>query len=432
MINRKTLISALIVLGSTGIVSAQSNTNSPYTRYGFGQLSDQSFGHNQAMGGIGYAIRNGGHINPKNPASYTAVDSLTFLFDIGMSLKNSNFTEGGVSTNAKNASFDYIAMQFRLWKRMGMTFGFLPFSSVGYSLKSTNTLTSEGGESSDVTQSTTFTGEGGLHQVFIGLGFKVLKNLSVGANISYLYGDVTHQTTAAFSNSADATMVSNVASVKSYKLDLGLQYTQKLSKVDFLTLGLTYNLGHDLNSSMEKTIQMLEVGSSGYSVVSSNSNVTRDGFSMPHIYGAGLVYGRGGRLTVGADYTYQQWAKAKYDGNENYYSNSSKIAVGGEFIPNFLSKNYFKRIRYRAGVFYSTPYTKTYTTDGFVEGGKEYGASLGFGFPLHLYQRRSILNISGQYTHVAPKYSGMLSENRFQINIGITFNERWFMKWKVE
>ena len=220
MINRKTLISALIVLGSTGIVSAQSNTNSPYTRYGFGQLSDQSFGHNQAMGGIGYAIRNGGHINPKNPASYTAVDSLTFLFDIGMSLKNSNFTEGGVSTNAKNASFDYIAMQFRLWKRMGMTFGFLPFSSVGYSLKSTNTLTSEGGESSDVTQSTTFTGEGGLHQVFMGLGFKVLKNLSVGANISYLYGDVTHQTTAAFSNSADATMVSNVASVKSYKLDL--------------------------------------------------------------------------------------------------------------------------------------------------------------------------------------------------------------------
>ena len=177
---------------------------------------------------------------------------------------------------------------------------------------------------------------------------------------------------------------------------------------------------------------MLEVGSSGYSVVSSNSNVTRDGFSMPHIYGAGLVYGRGGRLTVGADYTYQQWAKAKYDGNENYYSNSSKIAVGGEFIPNFLSKNYFKRIRYRAGVFYSTPYTKTYTTDGFVEGGKEYGASLGFGLPLHLYQRRSILNISGQYTHVAPKYSGMLSENRFQINIGITFNERWFMKWKVE
>lgn len=432
MINRKTLISVLIVLGSTGVASAQSNTNSPYTRYGFGQLSDQSFGHNKAMGGIGYALRDGGHINPSNPASYTAVDSLAFIFDIGMSLKNSNFSEGNIKTNAKNASFDYIAMQFRLWKRMAMTFGFLPFSSVGYNLSSSNTLTSENGESSDVTQTTSYTGEGGLRQVFMGLGFKVLNNLSVGANISYLYGDVTHQTTAAFSNSADVTMVSNIASIKSYKLDFGLQYTQRLSKKDFLTLGLTYNMGHNLNSSMEKNIQMIEVTSSGNSVISSNSTLTQDGFSMPHIYGVGLAYNRPRKFMVEADYTFQQWAKAKYDGNENYYSNSSKIALGGEFIPNFLSKNYLNRIHYRAGVFYSTPYTKTYTTNGFVNGGKEYGASLGFGLPLHLYQRRSILNISGQYTHVAPKYAGMLSENRFQINIGLTFNEKWFMKWKVE
>ena len=64
---------------------AQSGTNSPYTRYGFGQLSDQSFGNSKAMGGIAYGLRDGLHINAANPASYSAVDSLTFLFDAGMS-----------------------------------------------------------------------------------------------------------------------------------------------------------------------------------------------------------------------------------------------------------------------------------------------------------------------------------------------------------
>ena len=119
---------------------AQSGSNSPYTRYGFGQLSDQSFGNSKAMGGIAYGLREGLQINAANPASYSAVDSLTFLFDAGMSLQNANFQENGVKTNAKNSTFDYIAMQFRLGKRMGLTAGFLPFSTVGYNMSKTETL----------------------------------------------------------------------------------------------------------------------------------------------------------------------------------------------------------------------------------------------------------------------------------------------------
>ena len=40
------------------------------------------------------------------------------------------------------------------------------------------------------------------------------------------------------------------------------------------------------------------------------------------------------------------------------------------------------------------------------------------------------LNISAQY--VNNYASGMIKENAFRINIGLTFNERWFAKWKVE
>ena len=94
--------------------NAQSSTNSPYTRYGLGELSDQAFAHNAAMGGIGYALRSSEQINVMNPASYSAVDSLSFMFDTGMVLKSANYQENAYKTKAKNASFVYWARQFRL------------------------------------------------------------------------------------------------------------------------------------------------------------------------------------------------------------------------------------------------------------------------------------------------------------------------------
>ena len=121
------LINACLFCIMATITMAQTSTNSPYTRYGLGELSDQHFGNSKAMGGIAYGLRNGLQVNAANPASYTAIDSLTFIFDIGLSLQNANFKENGVSTNAKNSSFDYIAMQYRLCKRMGMAIGFLPY-----------------------------------------------------------------------------------------------------------------------------------------------------------------------------------------------------------------------------------------------------------------------------------------------------------------
>ena len=128
----KTIISICLLILTAVSATAQSSSNSPYTRYGFGQLSDQSFGNSKAMGGIAYGLRNGLHINASNPASYSAVDSLTFILDAGMSLQNANFKEGNVKTNAKNSTFDYIAMQFRLVKGLGLTAGFLPYSTVAY------------------------------------------------------------------------------------------------------------------------------------------------------------------------------------------------------------------------------------------------------------------------------------------------------------
>ncbi len=122
---RQTLLAFVLTMLS-GVVAAQNNTNSPYTRYGYGQLADQGSGNSKGMGGIAYGLRDRYQINFANPASYTAVDSLTFLFDGGITLQNSNLSNGTVKMNAKNSSFDYISMQFRLAKWGAMSIGMLP------------------------------------------------------------------------------------------------------------------------------------------------------------------------------------------------------------------------------------------------------------------------------------------------------------------
>lgn len=399
--------------------NAQSSTNSPYTRYGLGELSDQAFAHNAAMGGIGYALRSSEQINVMNPASYSAVDSLSFMFDIGMGLKSSNYQENGYKTNAKNASFDYLAMQFRLHPRVGFAVGFTPYSNVGYKFSRTSDIEN----SDDVTLTNTFYGDGGLQQIFGGIGFKILDNLSIGANVGYLYGEIDYQTLATLSNGGDQTTTYNNISINSYIANFGLQYTQKLSKTDKVTLGLVYGLGHDLKSTETKGIQVTD--GSSYSELTEET--IKDSYGIPSTFGAGLTWQHKQNLTVGADYTLQQFENVKYDNSTDFYKNRTRIGAGIEYMPSLYGRNYLSRIRYRAGAYYSSSYMKLPEYDG----PKEWGVSAGFGLPLHLFQRNTVLSITGQYVRVLPSVKGMLSENRFVLKLGLTFNEHWFMKWRV-
>ena len=130
---RQTLI-VLLLMVLSGEAVAQNNTNSPYTRYGYGQLADQGSSNSKAMGGVAYALRDKYQINFANPASYTAVDSLTFIFDGGVSLQNTNLSNGTLKQNAKNSSFDYITMQFRASRWAAISIVLFPYDNVVYNM----------------------------------------------------------------------------------------------------------------------------------------------------------------------------------------------------------------------------------------------------------------------------------------------------------
>lgn len=417
MVNYKPIICVLLFTISTVLATAQNNTNSPYTRYGYGELSDQSFANSKGMGGVAYGIRDKYHINPVNPASYTAIDSLTFLFDGGISLHNTNFSDGVTKLNAKNSSLDYVAMQFRLHPRLAMSLGLLPFSNVGYNISSFQEMSEP-----TASNSITYSGEGGLHQVYVGVGFKILKQFSIGANFSYFWGDITRNRSVVLAGSNSTNYYeSNYLEVNDFKVDFGAQYTHEIDKKNEVTLGVVFTPKRSLNN----TAYNIKTAST---VTKTDTVAT---FETPNMFGVGLSYLHDKRWVVAVDYSLQQWSKAAYMDNKDAFSNRSKLAVGLEYLPSNYPRNFFSAIKYRAGAYYSTPYYKIVDENGRAyRAAKEYGLTAGLTLPVP--RSYSKVSLAAQYVKVSGQKENMLDEKYFRVSIGISFNERWFFKRKVE
>lgn len=414
MIGYKSILLAFLLALSVATATAQNNTNSPYTRYGYGQLADLGSGNSRAMGGIAYGLRDKSQVNFANPASYTAIDSLTFLFDGGIGLQNTNFSDGTVRRNAHNSSVDYITMQFRLSKWCGMSIGLLPYSNVGYSMT----------QARDNSMQVTYTGSGGFHQLYGGIAVKPFRNFSVGANVAYFWGDITHAMGETFPSSSTILPYQRTMnmSVQSYKIDIGAQYTHQFGAKHAVTLGAVFSPGHNLGNT--STVQhVLGNTDTGYTSSSSDTLLTT---GLPTTFGAGLAYVYNNQLTVGFDATVEKWGNVTYMNAKNALCDRQKFSAGAEYMPNPLGRSYFAHVRYRIGAYYSLPY---YKIDG-VRASKEYGVTAGFGLPI--IRNRSMVNISAQYVRTKGNRAAFLDEHTIRLNIGITFNERWFFKFKVE
>lgn len=423
---------------------AQNGSSSSYSRFGLGTLTEQSQSFNRGMGGVAYGLRDGVRVNMFNPASYSCIDSLTFLFDIGLSFEAGHMSTPMASTNVRSAKLTNVNAGFRVAKNLGMSFGFVPYSTIGYSFSSQGTVGDSYISTTPITTKTSYTGSGGMRQLYLGIGWKPFGNLSIGVNGSYLWGDYQHVIAQGFYEGS-ATTSSNYSSqnllysadISSYKLDFGLQYPIRITKDDWVTIGATYGLGHSMNGDAS----MLQYTSSG----DSTEVVANKAFDLPHSFGGGLAWQHKNKLLIAADASYEKWADCKSpiatklaDGTTEYtsqtgaYLNRTKVAVGAEYTPKGKGKanTYWESIRYRAGINYSTPYQRVNGQDGPVE----MGASIGFGLPLSTKRMsgRSVINVSAEWKQRKPSASHMIKENYFLLNIGVTFNENWFSQWMFD
>ena len=213
----KVILSAALSAAISATALAQSGTNSPYSQYDLGLLSANGSGFNRGMNGLGLGFHSHNQVNYMNPASYSSLDSLSFIFDAGLSGQITNFQENSVRKNAKNAVFDYVVAGFRIAKHVGVSFGVLPYSTIGYNYSSTKNLNDRDAFPSTEVGTSTYEGKGGLHQVYLGAGWEPLKGLAIGANIGYLWGNYNRSIVTSFSNGTNSLSRYYKATINNYK-----------------------------------------------------------------------------------------------------------------------------------------------------------------------------------------------------------------------
>jgi len=433
----KKILALVLAQGLTTAIMAQSSTKSPYSQFGYGVIAERGGGYNIGMNGLGYALRLTEGVNTLNPASFSNIDSLTFIFDMGLSGQLTNFSENSVKKNAKTASFEYASGAFRIFKNVGMAFGIRPITNVGYKYYNTTTIAHDYYDtSSSTTSTTTYSGSGGTRELFLGIGWRPIKYLSVGVTGSYMWGNIERSIANTYSSSAINSLTKQYEmTLKGFNLEVGAQVMIPVNKKDVVTLGAVYGLGHNVAS--ESTCMILDTKSSTSTTDTTKFSLSED-LRVPHTIGVGIAFNHSYNWVIGVDYSLQKWGSlsipsysASGDGSFTMQSgllkDRHKITVGGGYTPNPYSRKFFSRIRYRAGVSYTSPYIKVNGNDG----PKQYSASIGFGIPIiNGYNNRSLLNISAQYVRTSAE--NLIQENSFRINIGLTFNERWFMKWKFD
>ncbi len=258
-----------------------------------------------------------------------------------------------------------------LSKRVGFSFGVIPFSSVGYRLGGINTV-------DGVSYTTQFEGSGGFSQIYGGVSYAPFWNVSVGANVSYIFGSLTHNRTLHETSETGAYPVHAVNDFKlnGLKVDLGIQYEIPFSRNRSLTIGAVYSPA--MNNKGKYTNYKNLLDASSYPIEGEGDTISLGGVNagIPHSFGGGFTFSNNQTWMFGADVTYQLWSKVNYDNilsddglnKSDRFKDRIRVNVGGEYSPNPLDRSYFRRMKYRAGLNFSNSYMNAQNTDGRVGG----------------------------------------------------------------
>ncbi len=418
------ILSAILAIAFCVCAHAQNEISSPYSKYGYGLPSNITSGAYDAMGKVGYAMQNPYLINFKNPASYVAFDSLSFIADASFSIYSSTLKTTEVTQKTTFARPSYITLGLPVTRHWRTSAGILPFSNLGYNIADSKLL------NDNVTATYNYKGSGGLLQLYWGNAFKICKGLSIGLNASYLFGRLNYTKTAEFDGSYFFnTMVDNTTQVDGLYLSGGIQYFATVKGTHTIGFGLVYE-----NSAFIKTRNRILTYNYEGTGASASLNDTmaysenKGKMQTPQTLGGGFSYQYRDKWLVTADVTWQDWAHYYLNGNDNgTLQDAITISAGLQFVPNSASTNYLNKVRFRAGFRYCTGQINV--NDHTIN---DFSVSVGLGFPLKMYNSNSSLGILFEYGQMGTIQNELLRENYFRFSLHFTLQEKWYQRVKLE
>ncbi|TGD57339.1 outer membrane beta-barrel protein [Flavobacterium humi] len=407
-----------ILLGSLMLLSlhsfAQESTASPYSFYGLGEVKFKGTVENKSMGGLGI-LPDSIHTNLQNPAALSAL-KLT-LFSVAGTYNTQSLKTESASEKARRTSLDYIAMAFPAGK-LGLTLGMMPYSSVGYKIRYESPT--------DVKDNK---GKGGVNRVFVGAGYQLTSKISVGLDFGYNFGKI-ETTTAVFPVPAiqNGSRELNTSVLNGINFNAGAIYKTKIKKYDFIT-SATFSPEANIKSSNTRNTATITYDSQGNEIVIDprDVSVADSDLKMPSKFSFGSGIGEIRKWFVGFETTFQ--GKREF-GNayaeKASFESSSKFSLGGYYVPNYNSfTNYFNKITYRGGL--------RYENTGLVVNSqsiKDRALTLGLGLPIN--GSFSNINIGFEFGKRGTTVANLVQENYFNVSVGLSFNDRWFVKRKYD
>ncbi len=411
-------------------VAAQVNTGSPYSRFGLGELLQPGFAQNLSMGGTGIGTRSSSQINYLNPASYTEIDTMSFLFDFGLSGSQTRYTTNTLESQLSNYNIHHIAIGFGITKNWKSSIGVLPYSSVGYDIVENKFLSGAG------LVDYNYKGRGGLNRIYFGNSVRFLNHFSVGLNLSYLFGYLNYSKSVEFPADAAAatTTIENRLDIGDMTYNLGFQYHDSFNEKYFLTLGVIFDNDSKLKTT-QKLVQTTFYPGVGVNIGDTiiidpsfvvNSEDKAVETMLPRNMGIGFSFGIKNKLTLAGDYSTQEWSKSFIPGKTDTLVNSSSINFGIEYTPNEQAlQGYYNRMHYRLGGYYSNNYLRIREQQL-----QDYGISFGVGLPFK--GTKSSFNLGVIVGQRGTLTNNLIKENYTMVNFGLTLHDFWFYKRKFD
>jgi hypothetical protein len=397
---------------------AQNETNSPYSRFGLGDLQSFSTANRSAMGGVGIAIYDPLSINISNPASYSSVYSQRFTMQTG-GLHTTKLLETNSQDQVVNSTkFNYLMFSFPLSKFWGTSVGMLPFSEMSYSFSDVST---------DPAANLMFEGNGGITRFYFGNSVSVNRNISLGVNMNYLFGNLNTSRKVIFNDmSILNSRVNDDVNINGFYFDFGLMYKAKIGKWKSV-LGFTLDNGGEI--SAEKTSLVETFRSAGdFDLIEDTVSFDQqlDGnLELPTSMGFGLAL-KNEQWKVMADYRTDYWSDYRLFGESDDLKNSSRTSLGIEFVPDKKSINkYYKMIRYRLGMYTSETYLN-------LRNQQLDEKAITFGFGLPLKRSGSLVNLSAELGQMGTTDNNLIQESFARFKIGFIFSDIWFIKRKYD
>ena len=396
---------------------AQLGTSSPYSRFGLGDLQGDAFPVFNSLGGGVTALSNSNSVNPSNPASYTSFRANSFLFSTGGLHKTTQIQNSTDKQVANNSAFSHLTIAFPLSSKLGASIGMLPFSNIGYTLNSRDTL---------VNADMIYTGDGGLSKIYFGGAYEPFKGFSFGMNASYLFGGLNRRKKLDYDDESFFDSRSNSSIIlKGYYYEFGIMYKKELANEKELSFGLTANNNSSLRT---KRTNIVETISGVNEIVKDTAvNLVEWGdVTLPKYISTGLMYRDGEKWLLIADYSMQNWVDYTLLGESDDLSNSMRLSGGLQYTPEFNSvTKYYKRMQYRLGASYSnTPLTLNDTQL------KEVSVSFGFGIPVK--KSRTKYDISLTLGQRGTTDNSLIKEQFVKFGLSVSYDGIWFVKRKYD